>query len=156
MKRDGWTFLTNHGHVLLCLAKDPEITLRNIASSVEITERAVQQIVSDLEWAGVIVRTRVGRRNRYLVRRDEQFRHPVEAGVTIGDLVDVVQRGSARRGRTPTVHTFPSAPITVIRQQQAAQLRGCLVLSTPIPNANTHRCSPECAPSLINATESTR
>ena len=99
MKRDGWTFLTNHGHVLVCLAGDPEVLLRDIASSIGVTERCVQQIVGDLERAGMIVRRRVGRRNRYIVRRDEEFRHPVEAGVTIGEFLDLVEdsRGSLRQ-----------------------------------------------------------
>jgi DNA-binding Lrp family transcriptional regulator len=100
MSRDGWTFLTNHGHVLVCLAVEPDVLLRDVASSIGITERAVQQIVSDLERAGVIVRLRVGRRNRYILRREEEFRHPVEAGVTIGGFVDLVERGVASRRRT--------------------------------------------------------
>ena len=123
MKRDGWTFLTNHGHVLLCLAKDPETTIRDVASLVGITERAVQQIVCDLEWAGVIVRTRVGRRNHYLVCREKQFRHPVEIGMTIGDLVDVVQRGNTRSVPRSPVNAFPFAPITASHLQQETELR---------------------------------
>lgn len=94
MKRDGWTFLTNQGHVLVCLAADPDLLLRDVASIIGITERAAQQIVGDLERAGVIVRLRVGRRNRYVVRRDERFRHPLEAGVTVGAFVDLVARGN--------------------------------------------------------------
>lgn len=97
MKRDGWTFLTNHGHVLVCLAKNQDILLRDVASSIGITERAVQQIVADLERAGIILRMRVGRRNRYVVRRSEQFRHHLEAGVTVGEFVDLVERGAVRR-----------------------------------------------------------
>jgi hypothetical protein len=97
MKRDGWTFLTNHGHVLVCLASDPDVLLRDVAVRTGITERAVQQIVCDLESAGVIVRLRVGRRNRYLVRREERFRHPLESGVTVGGFIDLVERGAACR-----------------------------------------------------------
>ena len=98
MSRDAWTFLTNHGHVLVCLAVEPDVLLKDVASSIGITERAVQQIVGDLERAGVIVRLRVGRRNRYVLRREEGFRHPVEAGVTVGDLVDLVEH---RAGHAP-------------------------------------------------------
>ena len=99
MSRDGWTFLSNHGHVLVCLAVEPDVLLRDVASSIGITERAVQQIVADLERAGVILRVRVGRRNRYILRREEELRHAVEAGVTVGDLVDLVERAamSSRR-----------------------------------------------------------
>jgi DNA-binding MarR family transcriptional regulator len=99
VKRDGWTFLTNHGHVLVCLADDPDVLLRDVAANIGITERAVQQIVTDLEQAGIILRMRVGRRNRYLVRREERFRHVLEAGVTIGEFVDLVDRGRCRKLR---------------------------------------------------------
>jgi hypothetical protein len=90
VKRDGWTFLSNHGHVLICLAEDPEMLLRNVAARVGITERSAQQIVADLEAARVIRRHRHGRRNRYVVLRDSHFRHPVEAGVTVGEFIDLV------------------------------------------------------------------
>lgn len=93
MKRDGWTFLTNHGHVLVCLARNPDVLLRDVATSIGITERSVQQIVADLERAGVIIRLRVGRRNRYVVRREEAFRHPLEAGVSVGQFLDLVEDG---------------------------------------------------------------
>jgi len=109
MSRDGWTFLTNHGHVLVCLAVEPDVLLRDVASSIGITERAVQQIVADLERAGVIVRLRVGRRNRYILRREEEFRHPVEAGVTVGDFVDLIERGAASRKRNPSARTLASS-----------------------------------------------
>ena len=94
MSSSTWTFLTNHGHVLVCLAGDEGILLRDVASRVGITERTVQQIVSDLEQAGIIARTRVGRCNHYVVRREEKFRHPLESGVTVGEFVDLV--GQAR------------------------------------------------------------
>ena len=90
MKRDYWTFLTNHGHVLVCLAADPDLVLRDVATRVGITQRAVQQIVADLETAGVIARVRVGRRNRYVICRERGFRHRLEAGVTIGAFLDLV------------------------------------------------------------------
>lgn len=92
MKREGWTFLTNHGHVLVCLAGDRDVLLRDVAARIGITERAVQQIVADLEAADVITRHRVGRRNQYVVRREETFRHMLEAGVTVGEFVDLVHQ----------------------------------------------------------------
>jgi DNA-binding Lrp family transcriptional regulator len=76
---------------------DSGALLRDVALRVGITERAVQQIVADLEDAGVIERMRVGRRNQYVVRRDKAFRHRVEAGVTIGDFIDIVHSGRDRR-----------------------------------------------------------
>ena len=85
---------------------------RDVASSIGITERAVQQIVADLERAGVIVRLRVGRRNRYILRREEEFRHPVEAGVTVGDFVDLVERGAdvSPAGPNPPAHWPRACP----------------------------------------------
>lgn len=82
-----WTFLTNHAHVLLCLAADPEVRLRDVAETVGITERAVQHIVGDLESGGAITRERVGRRNRYAVHPNVKLRHPVEAAHTVGELL---------------------------------------------------------------------
>jgi DNA-binding MarR family transcriptional regulator len=116
--RDGWTFLTNHGHVLVCLAMDPEVLLRDVATTIGITERAVQQIVTDLERAGAIVRLRVGRRNHYIVRRAEEFRHPVEAGVTIGDFVDLVKEGRNYRQRLPRARPFARGRPTAISSHQ--------------------------------------
>jgi len=86
----GWTFLTNHSHVLLCLAADPQMRLRDVAARVGITERAVQAIVQDLEEAGAITRTRVGRCNRYDLHPDHRLHHPVEAHCTVGDLIGMV------------------------------------------------------------------
>lgn len=98
MRRNGWTFLSNHGHVLVCLADNPDMLVKDMAHSIGITERAVQQIVSDLEDAQVITRHREGRRNRYVVRRDVRFRHPLEAGLRVGDFVDLIrQRPRLRR-----------------------------------------------------------
>ena len=82
-----WTFLTNHSHVLICLSRDPEVRLRDVADVVGITERAVQAIVADLEKATVITRERVGRRNRYRLNYEQHLRHPVEAHRTIGALL---------------------------------------------------------------------
>ena len=82
-----WTFLTNHAHVLICLAADPEARLREIAQAVGITERAVQRILSDLEEAGYIAREREGRRNHYRLDRKLPLRHPLEAHRSIGDLL---------------------------------------------------------------------
>lgn len=82
-----WTFLTNHAHVLLVIARDPNARVRDIADSVGITERAAQAIVTDLETGGYISRTRVGRRNTYTVNPAGKFRHRVEAGRSIGDLL---------------------------------------------------------------------
>ncbi len=86
-----WTFLTNHAHVYLCLAKDPEVRLRDIALRVGITERAAQRIVADLDGAGYISTERVGRRNHYLVHRELPLRHAVEGYRSAGVLLELIQ-----------------------------------------------------------------
>ena len=75
----GWTFLSNHSHVMICLARDPEIRLRDIATAVGITERATIRIVTALEEAGYIKIEKFGRRNRYSILADKHLRHPLEA-----------------------------------------------------------------------------
>lgn len=86
----GWTFLTNHAHVLIVLAEKPGIVLREVAILVGITERAVQRIIQDLEEGGFIRRTRVGRQNHYEVLVDEPLRHPIESHRRIGDLLGLI------------------------------------------------------------------
>ncbi|WP_018583116.1 helix-turn-helix transcriptional regulator [Salinispora arenicola] len=85
----GWTFLTNHAHVLLAIAREPTTRLRDVAVSVGITERAAQAIVADLEAAGYLQRERVGRRNAYTVNPAGRFRHPAEADHRIGELINL-------------------------------------------------------------------
>ncbi|SFI88160.1 helix-turn-helix transcriptional regulator [Nocardioides psychrotolerans] len=85
-----WTFLSNHGHVLVSLARDPDARMRDVAESVGITERAVQQIVRDLVEQGYLRKAKVGRRNRYEVAREAHFRHAQEASVTLGEFLDLV------------------------------------------------------------------
>ena len=82
-----WTFFSNHGHVLVCLAQDADARLRDVAQSVGITERAVQKIVADLEAAGVVARERRGRRNHYRLHTERPLRHPIEAHRTVGALL---------------------------------------------------------------------
>lgn len=94
-----WTFLTNHAHVLLCLARDPSLRVRDLADQVGITERAVGTILGELEEAGVIAVKREGRRNTYRVHGRIRLRHPVEAHRTVGDLISLVGADSARRLR---------------------------------------------------------
>lgn len=93
-----WTFMTNHAHVLICIAKDPEIRLRDVAYLVGITERAVQKIVLELQTAGILIKQRVGRRNRYEIQWDSPLRHPIESHRTVGDLIDLVMDGQKVSG----------------------------------------------------------
>jgi DNA-binding MarR family transcriptional regulator len=85
-----WTFLTNHAHVLLAISAEPEIRIRDIAAEVGITERAAHRIVADLEDAGYLTVTKVGRRNEYVVRRELPMRHPAERHHRIGELLKVL------------------------------------------------------------------
>lgn len=90
LPRPGWTFLSNHGHVLICLARQPDAKLREVAQIVGITERAVQKILLDLEAAGVVDRSRVGRRNHYRIHGELPLRHPLEAHRSIEALLRMV------------------------------------------------------------------
>jgi predicted transcriptional regulator len=86
----GWTFLTNHAHVLICLAEDPSARLRDVALRVGITERAVQRIVSELHDEEYISIHKEGRRNSYKINQKKKLRHPIEQSVSIKDLVGIL------------------------------------------------------------------
>jgi DNA-binding IclR family transcriptional regulator len=85
----GWTLLTSHGRVLLLIARDPDLRLRDIAERAQITERSAAGIVHDLEQAGYLTKVRVGRRNRYTVHDDLAFRHPAEAQHQVRELIEI-------------------------------------------------------------------
>ena len=85
-----WTFLTNHAHVLICLDRNPQVRLRDVAELVGITERAVQRIVMELEEAGVITRHKDGRRNHYRIRGKRPLRHPLESHRNVGDILELI------------------------------------------------------------------
>ena len=85
-----WTLLTGHGHVLVEITRNPEARIRDISAAVGLTERTVQAIVADLEAAGYITRSRTGRRTRYTVRHDSQFRHPAQEGLRVGPFLAVL------------------------------------------------------------------
>lgn len=103
--RSSWTFLTNHAHVLNCIAEDPDSILRDVALRVGITERAAQLIVADLVDAGYVTRTRIGRRNRYEVHRHVPLRHPIEHEHEIGDLLNALGIAAPKRRRSPRSET---------------------------------------------------
>lgn len=87
-----WTFLTNHSHVLVCLHRNPESTLREVAALVGITERMVQKIVAELVEADYLSVTKVGRRNTYEIRLQKSLRHSLESHRSIGDILRILQR----------------------------------------------------------------
>ncbi len=107
-----WTFLTNHGHVLLCLAQSPEMRLRDVASAVGVTERAAQRIVADLEEGGYLTRHRQGRRNEYKINTTRALRHPLESHRSIRALIELGSRG----GRTARARRSGGASGTNARE----------------------------------------
>ena len=94
-----WTFLTNHAHVLLYVAQNPGARMRDVASEVGITERAVQRIIAELEEAGYLSRTRHGRTNRYTVQTDMPLRHPIERAGLISELIRMIQPTGKNQGK---------------------------------------------------------
>lgn len=82
-----WTFLTNHAHVLIAIARNPEARQRDIAYAVGVTVGAVQRIINELEQEGYLRSERVGRRNHYHVNDDRSLRHPLEDQHTVRDLI---------------------------------------------------------------------
>ena len=91
-----WFVLTNHGNVLLCVARDPTIRISELADRVGIGERAAQKIITDLVRDGYLLRIKEGRRNRYEVNRNAHLRHPILADLEIGPLLDALHDGTAR------------------------------------------------------------
>jgi DNA-binding MarR family transcriptional regulator len=85
-----WTFVTNHTQVLLCISRDGDVRLRDIAERVRITERAAQRIVADLVEEGFVERRKVGRRNHYSIDRRAKMRHPAQRNEDVGELLDLL------------------------------------------------------------------
>ena len=96
-----WRFVTNHTQVLLCIARDPKVRLRDVAEMVGITERAAQRIVRDLVDSGFITRERVGRRSRYVVNTSRAMRHEAQADHQIGELLEALRLAPSDETHTP-------------------------------------------------------
>jgi predicted transcriptional regulator len=95
----GWSFLTNHARVLMCIAHDPGIRLRDVASTLDITERTAYGIVTDLTEGGYVVKEKDGRRNRYEIQAHLPLREPITRERTIGEVLDLLMdTNSHRRG----------------------------------------------------------
>ena len=95
-EKSTWTFLTNHAHVLICIAQKPSSRVRDLSALVGITERAVHRIISELKAAGYLQYDREGRRNRYTVSGDLAMRHPVEGHCVVSDLLETVLQPGTR------------------------------------------------------------
>ena len=92
-----WSFLTNHARVLVCIAHDPGVRLRDIAATLDITERSAFSIVADLTAGGYVVKNKDGRRNRYQIQPHLPLREAITQERTIGEVLDVLVQ-SNRRG----------------------------------------------------------
>lgn len=92
-RKTAWTFLTNHSHVLLCLARSRTMLMRDIANEVGITERAVQSIIADLRDEGFVSLRREGRRNAYEIRAQRHLKHSIEEKNTLEDVIQMVLKG---------------------------------------------------------------
>jgi len=114
-----WTFLTNHGHVLLCLAHSPELRLRDVAERVGVTERAVQRIVADLEEGGYLTRHRAGRQNEYEINRSRPMRHAVEAHQSVGALIGLVGENGTHRAAAGRTERAAGKPARSTRRPRA-------------------------------------
>ena len=90
-KESSWTFLTNHLHVILCLHRQQETTVRSLALSIGITERSVQRILNELVDAKAITREREGRNNIYKIDYNFRLRHQLEKNHSIGELLELLQ-----------------------------------------------------------------
>jgi DNA-binding IclR family transcriptional regulator len=101
-RHPSWRFVTNHGHVLQCIAEDPTIRLRDIAISVGITERTAAHIVNDLEQAGYLTKTRDGRRNRYEIHGELPLRHSHHQHRTVRELIGFLQDPARARAANPS------------------------------------------------------
>lgn len=87
----GWTFLTNHAHVLLCLSRNGDVTMRELAQAIGITERAVQATIADLVADGYLTSVKQGRRNTYTIHSQGRLRHPLESEHTVDDLITALR-----------------------------------------------------------------
>jgi DNA-binding Lrp family transcriptional regulator len=94
-----WTMLTAHGRALVAIAQDPGARMRDLAEVVRVTERTMQEIVADLEVAGYVTRTRVGRRNRYALDPSRPFRHSAQDGHLIGPFLELLSRLPPDKGQ---------------------------------------------------------
>jgi predicted transcriptional regulator len=94
-----WAFVTNHAHVLVCIARDSQSRARDIAEQIGITERATQRILADLIADGYVERTKVGRRNQYTIDLHGHLRHPMFRELSVGPLLEVLNADGQQEPR---------------------------------------------------------
>lgn len=130
-----WTFFSNYGHVLVCLARNREVRLRDVASKVGITERAVQKIVRDLQDAGYLTISKQGRCNRYRINRRKTLRHELETHCTVGKLLTLMTKPR----RTTSVSPDIEVAGTPAKDLESASV----VQSTLLPKEKTKKSEKE-------------
>lgn len=109
----GWTFLTNHAHVLVCIARDPHARIRDLAEQVGITERAVLRIIVELEQEGYLTHTHEGRRNSYRVSGHLPLRHPIERSSKVSALLALASEAPSE--------AYAEAPTIVAKEEEGGQ-----------------------------------
>jgi len=146
-----WTFFSNYGHVLVCLAKNREARLRDVAVDVGITERAVQKIVRDLQEAGFLTVSKQGRCNRYRVNNRKALRHSLESQCTVGKLLSLILKS----------HTMPpddAVDAAAIREASAdnkADKRSRAPRAKSSPGTESTEPGPDTAPVKSQADKKT-
>ncbi len=123
-----WTFFSNYGHVLVCLARNREVRLRDVATEVGITERAVQKIVRDLQDAGYLTISKQGRCNRYRINRRKTLRHSLESHCTVGKLLTLIAKPAQGSSRA---QQHPEAAETTSVTAETKETRKRIVEQTP-------------------------
>ena len=118
MRMSNWTIFSNHGHVLVCLARDSEARLRDVAADVGLTERAVQKIVRDLQDGGMISVSKHGRRNHYRIDNKQNLRHDLEAHCTLGALTALITSGA---GELPAIEPAAAPVATPVATPSSRQ-----------------------------------
>ena len=139
-----WTLFSNHGHVLVCLARDSAARLRDVALDVGITERAVQKIVRDLQDGGMVSVTKNGRRNSYSIHRKKTLRHDLESACTLKDLIKFVNKDISKkplpRKAEPHVKEKVLAPPLVVKKKTSQSPAAVIEKEKPEPTqAETER-----------------
>ena len=109
---ESWNFLTNHARVLLCIARDPGVRLRDVAASLGITERSAHAIVADLATAGYVVKHKHGRRNRYQIQAHLPLPEPASQEPAIGDVLALLMAGREAEGSDAAVRSCTTRDTT--------------------------------------------
>jgi len=94
-----WTFITNHGLVLLFLSRNPQCTTREMASTINVTERTIHRVLIDLEKEGYITRQRAGKGNIYQINTEHGLKHELTRDLTVGDLLDLLAHKTEQKRR---------------------------------------------------------